>query len=79
MPTSDIRTHEVTFCSRVAGWANTLFAAHPEWPFRKADIEKSKDIKRKRSDIRIEGEAGKLTLAGEVKMPRMKAGVKFDE
>jgi len=75
MPAPDNRTHEVTFCSRVAGWANTLFAAHPEWPFRKAEIEKSKDIKRKRSDLRIEGQGGKLILAGEVKMPGTKAGL----
>ena len=28
VPDSDIRVYEVTFCSRVAGWANALFAAH---------------------------------------------------
>ena len=33
----DIRTYEVTFCSRVAGWLNALFALHPEWPFRIAE------------------------------------------
>ena len=60
MPGSDTRTHEVTFCSRVAGWANTLFEQHPEWPFRRADIEQSKAIKRKRSDLRIFGKADKL-------------------
>ena len=27
MAGSDIRTYEVTFCSRVAGWMNALFAA----------------------------------------------------
>src|SRR5207244_3956923 len=68
-------THEVTFCSRVAGWANALFAEHPEWPFRRAEIEQSKAIKRKRSDIRIHGDAGTLVLAGEVKMPGTKEGL----
>jgi len=65
----DIRTYEVTFCSRVAGWVNALFAQHPEWPFRRAEIEESKAINRKRSDLRIYGDAQKLILAGEVKLP----------
>ena len=65
----DSRSHEVTFCSRVAGWANALFDLHPEWPFRRAEIEQSKSIKRKRSDLRILGDGDKLFLAGEVKMP----------
>ena len=69
MPARDLRTHEVTFCSRVAGWANDLFVQHPEWPFRRAEIEESKALHRKRSDLQIRGEAGKLILAGEVKMP----------
>jgi hypothetical protein len=68
MADQDSRTHEVTFCSRVAGWANELFSQHPEWPFRRAEIEESKAIKRKRSNLRIHGGAGKLILAGEVKM-----------
>ena len=38
MSGSDTRTYEVTFCSRVAGWANTLFAKHPEWPFRRRKL-----------------------------------------
>ncbi|MSU59737.1 MAG: hypothetical protein EXS35_16480 [Pedosphaera sp.] len=74
MPDSDIRTYEVTFCSRVAGWANALFAEHPEWPFRRAEIEESKAIKRKRSDLRVYGNAKKLILAGEVKMPGTREG-----
>ena len=74
MPDSDIRTHEVTFCSRVAGWANALFAEHPEWPFRRAEIEESNAIKRKRSDLRVYGDAKKLILAGEVKMPGTREG-----
>jgi hypothetical protein len=69
MVSSDIRTYEVTFCSRVAGWLNALFAAHPEWPFRRAEIEESRAIKRKRSDLRIYGDGKKLILAGEVKLP----------
>jgi hypothetical protein len=69
MAEQDSRTYEVTFCSRVAGWANELFNQHPEWPFRRAEIEESKAISRKRSDLRIHGGAGKLILAGEVKMP----------
>ncbi len=69
MSVQDIRTYEVTFCSRVAGWANELFSRHPEWPFRRAEIEESKAIRRKRSDLRVHGDAGKLILAGEVKMP----------
>jgi len=69
MAGSDNRTYEVTFCSRVAGWANSLFDQHPEWPFRRAEIEQSKAIKRKRSDLRIYGKADKLILAGAVKMP----------
>jgi len=55
MSGSDTRTYEVTFCSRVAGWANALFARHPEWPFRRAEIEESKAIHRKRSDLRFCG------------------------
>ena len=74
MPESDIRAHEVTFCSRVAGWANALFAEHPEWPFRRAEIEQSKAIKRKRSDLRFYGDAARLILAGEVKMPGTRDG-----
>jgi hypothetical protein len=72
---SDIRTHEVTFCGRVAGWANAFFTAHPELPFRRAEIEESKSTKRKRSDLRVYGDAGKLILAGEVKMPGTKEGL----
>lgn len=74
MASSDIRTYEVTFCSRVAGWVNALFAEHPEWPFRRAEIEESKAINRKRSDLRVYGDAKKLILAGEVKMPGTREG-----
>ena len=64
MADSDIRIYEVTFCSRVAGWLNALFALHPEWPFRRAEIEESKAIHRKRSDLRIYGDAEKLVDRG---------------
>jgi len=74
MAVPDLRLHEVTFCSRVAGWANALFARHPEWPFRRAEIEESKAIKRKRSDLRFYGDADRLILAGEVKMPGTRPG-----
>lgn len=70
----DTRTYEVTFCSRVAGWANVLFSRHPEWPFRRAEIEESKAIHRKRSDLRFCGDAKKLILSGEVKMPGTREG-----
>ena len=74
MASTDLRTYEVTFCSRVAGWANALFAEHPEWPFRHAEIEQSRAIQRKRSDLRFYGDAAKLILAGEVKMPGTRDG-----
>ena len=69
MPGSDNRTHEVTFCSRVAGWANELFHQHPEWPFERAEIEESTGASRKRSDLRFYGRKNQLILGGEVKMP----------
>src|SRR5437870_11248048 len=69
MPDSDIRIHEVTFCSRVSKWADSLFAGHPDWPFSRTEIEESKGIKRKRSDLRVYDSARKLILAGEVKLP----------
>jgi len=69
VPDTDLRTHEIAFCSRVAGWLNALFAAHPEWPFRRAEIEQSLALRRKRSDLRVYGDARRLILAGEVKLP----------
>ena len=74
MADMDIRTHEVTFCSRVAGWANELFHQHPEWPFRRAEIEESRAIHRKRADLRFYGDAARLILGGEVKMPGTRDG-----
>lgn len=67
----DLRTYEVTFCSRVAGWANELFHQHPEWPFRRAEIEASAPH-RKCSGLCFYGEDAKMILAGEVKMPGAK-------
>jgi hypothetical protein len=69
MPESDIRIYEVTFCSRVSKWADSLFADHPDLPFRRTEIEESKGIKRKRSDLRVYGPHNKLILAGEIKLP----------
>jgi hypothetical protein len=69
MPDKDIRVHEVTFCSRVSKWADSLFAEHPDWPFKRTEIEESKGIDRKRSDLRVYGTGDTLILAGEVKLP----------
>ena len=69
MSDKDIRVHEVTFCSRVSKWADSLFANHPEWLFKRTEIEESKGIKKKRSDLRVYGASDKLILAGEVKLP----------
>jgi hypothetical protein len=69
MPDKDIRVHEVTFCSRVSKWADSLFAEHPDWPFKRTEIEESTGANRKRSDLRIYGAGDTLILAGEVKLP----------
>jgi hypothetical protein len=75
MAEKETRTYEVTFCSRVAGWLNELFKQHPEWPFRRAEIEQSTAINPKRSDLRVYGDAEKLILGGEVKMPGTRDGI----
>jgi methylase of polypeptide subunit release factors len=67
MAVGDVRTHEVTFCSRVSKWAENLFSLNPSWNFVRAEIEES--VKRKRSDLRIYGPKNRLVLAGEVKLP----------
>jgi hypothetical protein len=69
MSGQDIRTYEVTFCSRVSKWAEAFFQSNPALPFKRADIEESKGIKRQRSDLRIYDANKKLILAGEVKLP----------
>jgi methylase of polypeptide subunit release factors len=67
MAVGDVRTHEVTFCSRVSKWAENLFSQNPSWNFVRAEIEET--VKRKRSDLRIYGPKNRLVLAGEVKLP----------
>jgi len=67
MAIGDVRTHEVTFCSRVSKWAENLFSQNPSWNFVRAEIEES--VKRQRSDLRIYGPKNRLVLAGEVKLP----------
>ena len=69
MADRDIRTHEVTFCSRVSKWADSIFENTPALSFKRTEIEESKGIKRKRSDVRVYGANNKLILAGEVKLP----------
>jgi len=69
MPESDIRIYEVTFCSRVSKWADSLFAQHLDWPFKRTEIEESTGANRKRSDLRVYGVGDTLILAGEVKLP----------
>jgi len=51
MAVGDVRTHEVTFCSRVSKWAENLFSQNPSWGFVRAEIEES--VQRKRSDLRF--------------------------
>jgi hypothetical protein len=69
MADRDIRTHEITFCSRVSKWADSFFEKNPALAFKRTEIEESKGIKRKRSDLRVYGAHNKLILAGEVKLP----------
>jgi hypothetical protein len=69
MSDRDLRTHEVTFCSRVSKWADSLFESNPSLPFKRTEIEESKGINRKRSDLRVYDAKKKLILAGEVKLP----------
>src|ERR1035437_1662506 len=68
MAERDIRTYEVTFCSRVSKWADSIFENNPALSFKRTEIEESKGIKRKRSDLRVYGSNNKLILAGEVKL-----------
>ena len=69
MPGTDQRTYEVTFCSRVSKWADFIFENTPALSFKRTEIEESKGIKRRRSDLRAYGAKQKLILAGEVKLP----------
>ena len=65
----DIRVHEVTFCSRIAKWAEAFFARKPEIGFKRVEIEQSTAKSRRRSDLRVYDPKGNLRLAGEVKLP----------
>lgn len=65
MAIGDVRIHEITVCARVAKWAEALFLQHPEWGYTRCEIEESKGIKRKRSDLRFYGQRERLVLAGE--------------
>jgi hypothetical protein len=38
MADRDIRTYEVTFCSRVSKWADALFERNPAWNFLRTEI-----------------------------------------
>jgi hypothetical protein len=69
MAERDIRTYEVTFCSRVSKWADSIFENNAALAFKRTEIEESKGINRKRSDLRVYGGNNKLILAGEVKLP----------
>jgi hypothetical protein len=69
MVSKDIRTYEVAFCSRVSKWADSIFEDNPAWLFKRSEIEQSKGINRKRSDLRVYGAKKELILAGEVKLP----------
>jgi hypothetical protein len=60
MAVSDARTHEVTFCSSVSKWSDSIFEKNPAWSFKRTDIEQSKGIKLKRSDLRVYQKNGKL-------------------
>ena len=67
----DNRTYEVTFCARVKTWSEEIFAAQKDAYFAKVEIEESKGIGKKRSDLRIYRRKTDRTplVAGEVKMP----------
>lgn len=67
MAIGDVRTHEVTFCARVAKWAEALFAQNSAWNFSRCEIEEA--VSGKRSDLRVYGRKDQLLLAGEVKLP----------
>ena len=60
MAEQDIRIHEITFCSRVAKWADSIFEKKPASSFVRTEIEESKGTKRKRSDLRVYGANEKL-------------------
>ena len=54
MPSNaDIRMHELEFCADVKSAIDSLFAAHPEWPFSHAKIEQYGVGNNKRNDLRV--------------------------
>ncbi|MDI6773966.1 MAG: N-6 DNA methylase [Verrucomicrobiota bacterium] len=67
---SQIRMHELEFCSEVKSFCDALFTTHPEWPFSHATIEQYGRGNYRRSDLRF-FQRGSQTpvLCGEVKMP----------
>ena len=75
MAVGDVRTYEVTFCSRVSKWADALFAQNPAWNMVRSEIEESKGTNRKRSDLRFYDQKDRLVLAGEVKLPGTPEGM----
>lgn len=69
-PATDLRMHELEFCSDVKSALDSLFAAHPEWPFTEAKIEQYGVGNNQRNDLRIFRKDQKAPLlSGEVKMP----------
>ena len=75
MAERDNRTNEVTFCSRVSKWADSIFEKNPDLTFKRTEIEESKNIKKKRSDLRVYDANNRLILAGEVKLPGTQEGL----
>ena len=70
MKLKQVRINEVAFCGDVKSWLDTLFDAHPEWPFSDAKIKQYGVGSNKRSDLRIFRKGSHTpVLAGEVKLP----------
>jgi methylase of polypeptide subunit release factors len=62
--------NEVDFCAQIASTINHLIAQNPStYPFREARVEGYGTGSRKRKDLRICDEHGKLVFCGEVKLP----------
>src|SRR5262249_569290 len=72
MPSSSERIHETDFCSQIAHFATSYFAAHPDHPFGNARIEGfgSGSARARRKDLRFfNRNSGEIALCGEVKLP----------
>jgi hypothetical protein len=65
----DIGIHEVTFCSRIAKWSESIFESEKRLPFHSVEIEETKGTRRKRSDLRTYDKKSRLVASGEVKLP----------